>query len=51
MAAEGGSVLRYGLREDTLSSALGGFLREVCPPSRARREEGRDLAMRKEDNS
>jgi len=26
--------IRYGLRQDTLSSALGGFLREACPPPR-----------------
>jgi ArsR family transcriptional regulator len=39
-----GQYIRYGLRRDTISSALGGFLREVCPPSRALREESRTIA-------
>lgn len=42
-----GQFIRYGLRSDTLSSALGGFLREVCPPSRALKKESRRLASEK----
>lgn len=39
-----GQFIRYGLRQDTLSSTLSGFLREVCPPSRALKKESRGLA-------
>lgn len=43
-----GQFVRYGLRQDTLSSTLGGFLREICPPSRALRKESRALAATKD---
>lgn len=39
-----GQYVRYGLRRDTLSATLSGFLREVCPPSRALKQESRALA-------
>jgi len=39
-----GQFIRYGLERDTLSATLSGFLREVCPPSRALRKESRELA-------
>lgn len=39
-----GQFIRYGLRQDTLSSTLSGFLSEVCPPSRALKKESRGLA-------
>ena len=42
-----GQFIRYGLRSDTLSASLGGFLREVCPPSRALKKESRALAREK----
>jgi len=39
-----GQFVRYGLRRDTVSSTLGGLLRELCPPSRALRKESRSIA-------
>ncbi|MEM9044583.1 MAG: metalloregulator ArsR/SmtB family transcription factor [Pseudomonadota bacterium] len=44
-----GQFIRYGLREDTLSSTLTGFLREVCPPSRALKKESQALAEERRD--
>lgn len=46
-----GQFIRYGLRQDTLSSTLGGFLREICPPSRALREESRVVAEEKKESN
>ncbi|MEL6781964.1 MAG: metalloregulator ArsR/SmtB family transcription factor [Pseudomonadota bacterium] len=42
-----GNHVRYGLERETLSATLSGFLREVCPPSRALRAESRDLAAKR----
>ena len=46
-----GQFVRYGMRSDTLSSTLGSFLREVCPPSRALRKESRRLAEANADDA
>lgn len=34
-----GQFITYGMERDTLSGTLAGFLQEVCPPSRALRQE------------
>ncbi len=36
-----GQFVRYGMRRETLSGTLAGFLQEVCPPSRALKKEAR----------
>jgi DNA-binding transcriptional ArsR family regulator len=46
-----GNHVRYGLERETLSATLSGFLREVCPPSRALRAESRDLAAKRRDET
>ena len=45
-----GQYIRYGLRQDTLSATLTGFLQEVCPPSRKLKKESKALADAKDDD-
>ena len=42
-----GQNVHYGLKEDALTSALAGFLGEVCPRSRPLRKESAAAARRK----
>ena len=42
-----GQFVHYGLEQETLSTTLAGYLREVCPPSRALRKESKALAKEK----
>ena len=37
-----GQFVLYGMRRETLSGTLAGFLQEVCPPSRALKKEARE---------
>jgi DNA-binding transcriptional ArsR family regulator len=46
-----GQYVTYGLRQDTLQSTVSGYLREVCPPSRALRKESRAIAEQKETST
>lgn len=40
-----GQFVRYGMKHDTLSGTLAGYLQEVCPPSRKLKSESAILAM------
>lgn len=42
-----GQYVHYGLERDTLQSTVAGYLREVCPPSRALRKESKAIAESK----
>ena len=39
-----GQFIKYGMERETLAGTLAGFLQEVCPPSRAIRNERRNEA-------
>ena len=39
-----GQFVRYGIERDTLRTTVAGYLREVCPPSRALRAQGKKVA-------
>lgn len=38
-----GQFVKYGMKHETLSGTLAGFLQEVCPPSRALKKEAKAL--------
>lgn len=42
-----GQFVHYGLEQDTLRTTVSGYLREICPPSRALRAQSRKVAAKK----